>query len=64
VTLSVAPGQQTLDLPLSIPGKTGATVVRFTFEGGQRELLVVVGDPATIKVPALTAPAVGVEIRR
>lgn len=63
INVIVAAGQQTLELPLSIPGVEGVSVITFEFEGQRRQLLVIVGNPPASQIPALSAPLVGVEIR-
>ncbi|MGB2715170.1 MAG: Ig-like domain-containing protein [Vicinamibacterales bacterium] len=62
-TVTIAQGEQTIELPLSISGTPGATLLFFEFEGQRRELLVIVGNPPNSQLPLLTAPVVGVEIK-
>ncbi len=63
-TVTIAQGEQTIDLPLAIAGTRGAAQLVFEFEGQRRELLVIVGEPPTSQLPLLSSPVVGVEIRQ
>jgi hypothetical protein len=63
-TVSIAQGEQTIDLPLSIAGTGGTGLLFFEFEGQRRELLVIVGEPPNGQLPLLSAPVVGVEIKQ
>ena len=63
-TVTIAQGEQTVDLPLSIAGTRGTTLLFFEFEGQRREMLVIVGEPPSAQLPLLSAPVVGVEIRQ
>ncbi|HXH06729.1 MAG TPA: carboxypeptidase regulatory-like domain-containing protein [Vicinamibacterales bacterium] len=60
----IGAGQQAVELPLSIAGAEGSSVLVFEFAGERRELLVVVGSPPASQLPALVAPVVGVEVRQ
>jgi hypothetical protein len=62
VTVTIDPGTQVINLPLSIIGTEGVAVLTFEFEGQRRELIVIVGNPPASQVPALTAPVVGVQV--
>jgi hypothetical protein len=63
IAVTIAQGGQTVDLPLSIAGTRGMALLFFEFEGQRREMLVVVGEPPNARLPLLSAPVVGVEIR-
>jgi hypothetical protein len=63
VSLTIDAGSQVLALPLSIPGREGAALLTFDFDGQRRELIVIVGNPSASQVPAITAPAVGVQVQ-
>jgi hypothetical protein len=63
-TIVIPAGQQAIDVPLSIPGREGATIVTFEFGGQKRELLVVVGTPPASETPTILAPPVGVDIKK
>jgi hypothetical protein len=63
-SFTIGAGRQVVELPLSIAGVEGASVLVFEFAGERRELLVVVGAPPADRLPALVAPVVGVEVRR
>ena len=63
-TLTIAQGEQTIDLPLAISGARGAALLFFEFEGQRRELLVIVGEPSKSELPLLTAPVVGIQIQQ
>lgn len=62
-TFSIEPGQQIIEVTLSISGAPGVSVVSFEFDGQRRELLVIVGNPPASQLPALLAPVVGVQIK-
>ena len=63
-TVTIAQGEQTIDLSLAIAGTRGAAQLVFEFEGQRRELLVIVGEPPNSQLPLLAAPIVGIEIRQ
>ena len=55
-------GEQVLQVPVSISGAQGAALVTMEFNGERRELLIVVGNPSPLEIPAVTAPLVGVQV--
>jgi hypothetical protein len=61
--VQIEPGEQVLQLPISIAGVPGAALLTLEFNGTRRELVVVVGNPAASQIPAVTAPPVGVQVK-
>ena len=63
-TITINIGDQVLQLPVSISGVAGATLLTIEFNGVRRELLIVVGNPSASEIPAVTAPVVGVQVNQ
>jgi hypothetical protein len=63
-TVTIAQGEQTIDLPLAIAGTRGAALLFFEFDGQRREMLVIVGEPSNSQLPLVSSPVVGVEVRQ
>ena len=62
LTTNVPAGSLTVPVPLLTSGAAGVAILRFEFEGGIQDLLVVVGNLSPAETPALTAPVIGIRI--
>ena len=62
ISANIAAGSLTLPVPLLTTGETGTAILRFEFEGGIQDLLVVVGTLSPSQIPALSAPVIGIRI--
>ena len=62
LTTNVPAGSLTVPVPLLTSGTAGVAVLRFEFEGGIQDLLVVVGNLSPAEIPALAAPVIGIRI--
>jgi hypothetical protein len=62
VTTSIAAGDRTVSVPLLTTGTTGVAVLRFEFNDGIQDLLVVVGTLSPSQIPVLSAPVIGIRI--
>ena len=62
LTTSIAAGSLTVPVPLLTTGATGVAVLRFEFDGGIQDLLVVVGTLSPSQIPVLSAPVIGIRI--
>lgn len=62
VSTSISAGARVVPVTFATSGVTGAAILTFEFEGVQRQLLIVVGNPPASELPAVVAPVVGVQV--